>query len=91
MAINGLLEHPDGCSSTGFPIKYARLLKYLKSIFHIILPSLSSLNGSGIFLIFKKRTSFLGNPVESGLAEKSNNNEVVDCGDVEMYVHYVDD
>ena len=42
-------------------------------------------------MIFKKRASFLGNPVESGLAEKSNNNEVVDCGDVEMYVHYVDD
>ena len=45
------------------PIKDARLLKYYKSIFHIILPSLSSLSRPGIFLIFEKRASFLGNPV----------------------------
>ena len=34
---------------TGFPIKDARLLKYLKSIFHIIIPSLSSLSRQEYF------------------------------------------
>ena len=51
---------------TGFPKKDARLLKCLKSLFHIILPSLSSLTRSGTFLIFEKRASFLGNPVHHG-------------------------
>ena len=49
--------------STGFPKKDARLLQYFKSIFSMILHSLSSLSGSGIFFNFKKRASFLGNPV----------------------------
>ena len=56
----------DKCA-TGFPIIDARLLKYSKSIFHIILPFLSSLSRSGIFLIFEKRASFLGNPVYMSL------------------------
>ena len=42
----------------GFPWKDARLLKYKKSMFRIILPSLSSLSRSGILLFFDKRTSF---------------------------------
>ena len=44
--------------STGFPKKDARLLKYFKSIFSMILHSWSSLSGSGIFYNFKKRTCF---------------------------------
>ena len=48
---------------TGFPIKYAQFLKYLKFIFSIILPSLSSLGRLEIFFNFEKRTTFLGNPV----------------------------
>ena len=52
-------------SSTGFPIKDARLLNYQKSIFHIILPFQSSLNRSGIFFNFERRASFLGNPVDN--------------------------
>ena len=47
---------------TGFPIKDARLLKYDKPIFHIILPSLSSLSRSGVFFSFEKRASFFGKP-----------------------------
>ena len=54
-------------SPTGFPKKDARLLKYFKSIFSMILHSLS-LSGSGIFYNFKKRTSFLGNPVSLPLS-----------------------
>ena len=48
---------------TGFPIKDARLLVYEKSIFSIILLSFSSLSRSGKFISFKKRASFLRNPV----------------------------
>ena len=54
--------------STGFPKKDARLLQYFKSIFSMILHSLSSLSGSGIFYNFKKRTVFLGNPVSLPLS-----------------------
>ena len=39
------------------------MLKFKKLIFWIIFPSLSSMSRSGIFLTFKKRASFLGNPV----------------------------
>ena len=48
---------------TRFPIKDARLLKYEKSIYSIILPSFSSLSRSGIFFSFEKRASFLENHV----------------------------
>ena len=56
----------EQCSKSGteFPIRDARLLKYSESSFHIILPSLSSLSRSEIFLNFEKRASFLGNPVD---------------------------
>ena len=49
--INLILDSLD----TGFTIKDARLLKYQKSIFHIVLPSLLSLSRSGIFLFFESR------------------------------------
>ena len=48
---------------TGFPIKDARLLKYEKLIFSIILPSFSSLSRSEIYFSYEKRASFLGDPV----------------------------
>ena len=50
------------CESKGISIKDARLLKYFKLIFSIIIPSLRRL---GIFFDFVKLVSFLGNPVES--------------------------
>ena len=45
----------EGTFTTGFAKKDTRLLKYFKSIFSMILHSLSSLSGSGIFFNFKKR------------------------------------
>ena len=39
------------------------IAQILKADISIILPSLTSLSTSGIFLIFEKRASFLGNPV----------------------------
>ena len=53
-----LLIHMSIYLSEGFPIKDARLLKYLKSIFHIILPSLTSLSRSKLIINFEKRASF---------------------------------
>ena len=45
--------------STGCPIEDARLLKYLKSKFSKILPSLGYI-GRKFFFNFEKRASFLG-------------------------------
>ena len=42
----------------GFPMKDAKMLKYLKSIFPIISSSQSSLARLGIFFNFEKRASF---------------------------------
>ena len=44
---------------TSFPIKDDRLLQYLKSVFSITVPFLSSISRSGIFLNFEKRTFYL--------------------------------
>ena len=43
--------------------KSRRIAKILNMTFHINLPSFSSLSRSGIIFTFKKRASFMGNPV----------------------------
>ena len=43
---------------TGFPIRDAQWIWYQKSIFHIILPSLSSLSRSGIFRFLRNGRLF---------------------------------
>ena len=48
-------------SVTGFPIKDARLLKYLKSIFSILFPFLTSLSRFGLFSILQPGV-FYGKP-----------------------------